>query len=143
MAVLEANGLMTTDLKTFVKQDVESIFKKISPVSEKIAKTFTDIGAVADKVLQGGKFEIRKIKHGKFEVVNIDTGKIHAKSTTLRNAKSQVKLLNAMDHGFKPSKTYTWKDLVKSEMKGKSFSSKAEVNDYMKKLSEKWKNRNK
>lgn len=29
---------------------------------------------------------------------------VHAKSSTKENAKAQIKLLNAIEHGFKPSK---------------------------------------
>lgn len=50
-------------------------------------------------------YKIRKVK-GKelFSVKNAETGKIHAHATTKANAKKQVKLLQAIDHGFVPSK---------------------------------------
>ena len=49
-------------------------------------------------------YKIRKIR-GKdlFSVKNIETGKIHAHATSKANAKKQVKLLQAIDHGFIPS----------------------------------------
>jgi hypothetical protein len=49
-------------------------------------------------------FIIRKIR-GKelYSVKNKETGKIHAHATTKANAKKQVKLLQAIDHGFIPS----------------------------------------
>lgn len=53
LAVLQSNGLLNEDLRTFIKQDADVIFKNIPQVSEKIAKVFTDVGAVADKVVQG------------------------------------------------------------------------------------------
>jgi len=37
-------------------------------------------------------------------VRNKATGKIHAKNTTKRKAAAQLRLLNAVDHGWKPSK---------------------------------------
>jgi hypothetical protein len=40
---------------------------------------------------------------GKYEVMNIGTGKTHGK-TTKAKAISQMNLLNAIKHGFKPSK---------------------------------------
>ena len=148
LAVLESNRMLNPDLKAFIKQDADKIFEKLPAVSEKIANFATDVGAVADKIVQGGKFEIKKVKHGKFEVVNVDTGKIHAKSTTLKNAKSQVRLLNAIDHGWKPdaknvssNKEMTWREFVKKEMAGKKFKSRSEVNAYLKEVARKWKSK--
>lgn len=48
-------------------------------------------------------YQIRKVR-GKelFSVKNVETGKIHAHATTKANAKKQVKLLQAIDHGFVP-----------------------------------------
>lgn len=48
-------------------------------------------------------FIIKKLLDGHFQVINEDTGKIYAKHTTLKNAKSQVRLLLATEHGWKPS----------------------------------------
>ena len=42
--------------------------------------------------------EIKKLKNGKYQVKNKITGKIHAKSTTLQKAQSQVKLMEYMDN---------------------------------------------
>lgn len=52
-------------------------------------------------------YQIRKIR-GKelFSVKNIETGKIHSHATTKANARKQVKLLQAIDHGFVPSKEH-------------------------------------
>lgn len=41
-----------------------------------------------------------KKKNGKYQVRT--PGGIHAKGTTLEKAKSQERLLNAIDHGWKP-----------------------------------------
>lgn len=38
-----------------------------------------------------------------FRVVNTDTGKVHAKRVTKKVAKSQLKLLNAIEHGYDPN----------------------------------------
>jgi hypothetical protein len=45
--------------------------------------------------------KIRKLKSGKFRVYN--SGKVTAKSTTRQKARSQVKLLRAVEHGWKPT----------------------------------------
>ena len=48
-------------------------------------------------------YVIRKVRNKNcFSVKNIKTGVFHAKCATKENAKKQVRLLNAMDHGWKP-----------------------------------------
>lgn len=50
-------------------------------------------------------YTIRKVKNRNcYLVKNIDNDKIHAKCSTLENAKKQYRLLNAIDHGWKLSK---------------------------------------
>ena len=50
-------------------------------------------------------YRISKINNKNcWNVINVDTGKVHSKCTTLENAKKQVRLLNAIDHGFIPKK---------------------------------------
>lgn len=45
------------------------------------------------------------IKHGHYYgVINAQTGRVHSYSTSLKNAKAQVRLLNAVEHGYKPTK---------------------------------------
>jgi hypothetical protein len=45
------------------------------------------------------------IKSGSgFGVKNAITGVIHSYHTTLKKAKAQIRLLNAIDHGFVPRK---------------------------------------
>ena len=41
---------------------------------------------------------------GGFRVKNAVTGTVHSFHTTLAKAKSQVKLLNAIEHGYMPKK---------------------------------------
>ena len=49
-------------------------------------------------------YKIRKLRNQDlYSVKNVETGKIHAHATTKANAKKQVKLLQAIDHGFVPS----------------------------------------
>lgn len=50
--------------------------------------------------------KIRKIKGG--YKVSTPSG-VHAKKTTKKKAMAQKRLLNAIDHGFKPSKSYKGK----------------------------------
>lgn len=49
--------------------------------------------------------EIKKRKDGNYVVIT--PGGVKARGTTLRNAKAQQRLLNAIEHGFKPSKAYS------------------------------------
>ena len=46
--------------------------------------------------------KVRKKKGGRYSVST--PGGVKAKSTTLEKAKAQERLLNAIDHGFKPTK---------------------------------------
>jgi hypothetical protein len=46
--------------------------------------------------------DIIRIGPGKFKVVS-PSGSVHSKGTSLKNAKSQQRLLNAVDHGWKPT----------------------------------------
>jgi hypothetical protein len=41
---------------------------------------------------------------GGFGVKNVKTGLMHSYHTTLTKAKAQIRLLNAIDHGFIPRK---------------------------------------
>ena len=38
-------------------------------------------------------YALKELKGNKFQVINRDTGKVHAKSTTKKNAISQLRLL--------------------------------------------------
>jgi len=43
------------------------------------------------------------LKGGEYVVRNKQTGKLHAKGTTKAKAAAQLRLLNAVDHGWKPT----------------------------------------
>lgn len=47
-------------------------------------------------------YEIRRAGDG-YEVVNRETGKVHARHTSLRKARLQVRLLHGVEHGWKPT----------------------------------------
>lgn len=49
-------------------------------------------------------YELKKISPRRYEVVNSETGMVHAKHTSLKNAKAQIRLLQAVEHGFKPKR---------------------------------------
>lgn len=51
--VLEANGLLTPELESFIMQDALSVFSKMPQFVPKVAETLTDVGAWADKVIEG------------------------------------------------------------------------------------------
>ena len=49
-------------------------------------------------------YKIRKLPNKDlYRVYNTDTKEVKAKETTLAKAKSMVRLLNAINHGWKPS----------------------------------------
>jgi hypothetical protein len=47
--------------------------------------------------------KVKKIRNQpRFKVVNQNTGRVHAYASTRENATRQVRLLNAIEHGFIP-----------------------------------------
>lgn len=51
--VLRANGLLNDGLAKFIKQDAIGVFKKMPKFVSKFSKVATDVGAVANKILEG------------------------------------------------------------------------------------------
>jgi hypothetical protein len=50
-------------------------------------------------------YQIRKVRNqNAYSVKNMITGHVHSYHTTKSNAMAQVRLLNAIDHGFKIKK---------------------------------------
>lgn len=60
ISILKANGLDTPELTSFIKQDAQAVFSKLPSFTEKLAHTLTDIGAVANKVIEGENIKKRK-----------------------------------------------------------------------------------
>ena len=54
--MLRSNNLLTQDLTNFIKQDIETLFKKFNNAST-VMNTFTNIGTAADILMKGGKLE--------------------------------------------------------------------------------------
>lgn len=52
-AVLRSNNLLTDSLYEFIKQDAASVFRNMPFFTERVARFFTDAGAVANRLLQG------------------------------------------------------------------------------------------
>lgn len=71
---------------------------------------------------------------GKFSVVNTETGSVKSKATTKTNAQRQINLLRGLEHGWKPTGTYT--DFVKAEFKKRPATTSA--SQWMKIIAEKW-----
>lgn len=94
LGVLSGNGLLTNEMKDFIKQDVVSIFSQLPVYMEKVTDTITDVAAVANKVVEG-------------ESIN-------------------------------PPPT-SWKAYYASEVKGKKFDSRQDVNNFMRECSVKYK----
>lgn len=53
MGLLKANGVLTSKAQKFIKQDVESIVKRLPDYVAPIAKGITDIGAIANMAFEG------------------------------------------------------------------------------------------
>lgn len=52
-AILRSNNLLTDSLFTFIKQDAASVFRNMPSFTERVARFFTDAGAVANRLLEG------------------------------------------------------------------------------------------
>lgn len=128
LAVLEANGLLTDDLRTFIKQDADAVFRKMPSLSEKIAGLFTDIGAVADVVVEGQGKKSKAKAMPKKETAWTR----HVKATLAENkGKSFKDVLKLASASYKKdsspptvTKATTWQSHVKATLaqnKGKSF----------------------
>lgn len=52
-AILRSNNLLTDSLYEFIKQDAASVFRSMPFFTERVARFFTDAGAVANRLLQG------------------------------------------------------------------------------------------
>lgn len=48
-------------------------------------------------------YEIKSAGHNQYSVINSKTGRIHSYHTTYEKAQAQVRLLNAVRHGFIPT----------------------------------------
>jgi hypothetical protein len=55
MLLLSANGVDNSKSRKFVKQNVETLVSKLSPHVAPVAKGITDIGAIANVALEGGR----------------------------------------------------------------------------------------
>jgi len=53
LGILRANGLATEDIATFVKQPLESLIPQLPDYTGKVAKAVTDLGGVANVILEG------------------------------------------------------------------------------------------
>lgn len=63
-------------------------------------------------------YTIRKVRNKDcYKVVNKINDRIHAKCSTLENAKKQKRLLDAIDHGFKPKSSKKKKSKKRSVKK--------------------------
>lgn len=80
MAALTANGMSTPENQKFVKQDAVAIFEKTPKWTSKFAKFVTDIGARANRLLQGESInnKIHKNKKsGKYSNMSADLVKVN------------------------------------------------------------------
>jgi hypothetical protein len=60
-------------------------------------------------------YTIRKVRNKNcYQLKNSITGKVFSKCTSIESAKKQLRLLNAVEHGWKPNKSKTKKSKRKS-----------------------------
>jgi hypothetical protein len=89
LAVLQANGLLTPDLTAFIKQDADAVFRRMPSFTQKLASVMTNIGSVADRVLEGeGKSKRKNIQ----KMPRAETAWMkHVKATMAKNPGKKLK----------------------------------------------------
>lgn len=99
-----------------------------------------------DVMEKDGSRKYKITKKGKpvcYSVINTESGKVHAKCSTLKDAKAQVRLLYGLESGMVPKKQtesgkgvgkMTWREYFAKETKGRKFKNRAEINDHMRVL---------
>lgn len=60
LGLLKGSGLSTSQAESFIKQDPEVVFEKIPSVSQKVSRLLTDVGAVAERIVEGEGVEKKK-----------------------------------------------------------------------------------
>lgn len=75
------------------KQKADRFFEN---TGKKIRKAFGGAELIKDNSMP---YAIEQISPLRYKVVNTETGTVHAKSTTLANAKAQIRLLDSLDGG--------------------------------------------
>ena len=51
--ILRSNNILTSDASTFIKQDAVALFEQVPSLTHKIASFVTDLGARANRFIQG------------------------------------------------------------------------------------------
>jgi len=52
-AILQSNNLLTDTLYMFIKQDADAVFRNMPAFTERIARLFTDLGAIGNRLIEG------------------------------------------------------------------------------------------
>jgi hypothetical protein len=60
LSVLEANGLLTDDLRQFIYQDPKEVFGRLDPIVAKIGQTLVDADAIKDRLIEGESIKKKK-----------------------------------------------------------------------------------
>ena len=143
LGLLKGSSLLTDEVSKFIKQDAEVVFKNIPSISEKISRFLTDVGAVAERVvegegvlqetwiMEGGRLVPVLIRKKQKNIIVKNKMPSVATSSDPRQVKRKIEEMT-------PSKM-SWKEFVKKEMTGKKFKGRTAVNDFMKELSKKFK----
>jgi hypothetical protein len=99
MSILDANGLLTEDLKEFIYQNPREIFDRMPTFAQKIGQTLTDAEAIVDKIIEGEGSTTPKRKISKY---NLFVKEYMAKNKGKGPAKDLMKQAGA---AYKKSKT--------------------------------------
>lgn len=89
--ILQANGLLTPELSAFIMQDAVAVFRRMPSFTQKLSSMITDIGSVADRLIEGeGKSRQKNIQE-KMPVKKESPWLRHVKDTMAKNPGKNLK----------------------------------------------------
>ena len=97
MNILESLKLLTPELKTFIKQDTNQLFEKLPAYVQFISNVSTDLGARANRFLEGEGVKFKDINHFKNAILDDLKNPEKIKSNSSLTARQKLMLLQELD----------------------------------------------
>lgn len=157
LGFLDANGLSSDSLRQFIYQNPKEIFSRMPQFAQKIGQTLTDTDAVVNRIVEGegARQTYMMYQNGScWTIVNKHTDRVVDYCLgSKEQAQAKLDLLNKVDVGdeirkdneilkksvVSKDKMKTWREFFAEACKGKKFTSRQAVNDFMKECSVKYK----
>lgn len=65
LGLLDGSGLLSGEARSFIKQDADAVWRRMPSLSEKLGQFITDVGAVADRVVEGEGYDEKWVEIGR------------------------------------------------------------------------------